>query len=287
MFTKNFEKMAKVLTTKARKHIAEDNFALPGRRYPIHDESHARNALARVAQHGSSDEQAKVKAAVYHKYPGLKERHEEAQEKVATGELLAEMALNTVTAPLATTDKAKESSKARAEALAKIIGDAKKARKSNLVQYLLNPHVPGPLSELGSRIERRYHASKAEHPLRSSIIPFYGLARGGKAGEKEIEKDAAVAPGAVAGAAKAAGKGFLRSFTGPAAKTTAMRAGAGAVGGAAAGLAAKDENGKRGNLAQGVKGALLGGAGTALASGGARAASAAYKSLPMKPKGAA
>jgi hypothetical protein len=61
----------KTLTAKGRKHIKKSNFALPGGRYPIHDISHARNALARVAQHGSPDEQKKVKAAVHRKYPSL------------------------------------------------------------------------------------------------------------------------------------------------------------------------------------------------------------------------
>ena len=44
------------------------------RRYPIHDLAHARNALARVAQYGSTYEKATVKAAVYKKYPRLKKR---------------------------------------------------------------------------------------------------------------------------------------------------------------------------------------------------------------------
>jgi hypothetical protein len=62
--------MAK-LTTRARNKIKGSNFALSGRRYPIHDASHARNALSRVAQHGSSSEKAKVRAAVRRKYPGI------------------------------------------------------------------------------------------------------------------------------------------------------------------------------------------------------------------------
>jgi hypothetical protein len=73
MFVEGFEKVSKVLTTKARKHIAEDNFALPGRRYPIHDKAHARNALARVSQSGTPEEQAKVKAAVHNKFPKIGE----------------------------------------------------------------------------------------------------------------------------------------------------------------------------------------------------------------------
>ena len=76
-FTQGFEKIAKELTTRGRKQIDEKNFALPGRRYPIHDLAHARNALARVAQHGSPEEQDKVRSAVYRKYPALKERTED------------------------------------------------------------------------------------------------------------------------------------------------------------------------------------------------------------------
>jgi len=62
--------MAK-LTTKARKAIPTKSFALPGRRYPIEDKSHARNALARVSQHGSPAEKSKVRAAVRRKYPSI------------------------------------------------------------------------------------------------------------------------------------------------------------------------------------------------------------------------
>lgn len=73
-FAQGLSKVSKELSTSGRKHIKEENFALPGRRYPIHDESHARNALARVAQHGTPDEQAKVKAAVHKKFPGIGEK---------------------------------------------------------------------------------------------------------------------------------------------------------------------------------------------------------------------
>ena len=62
--------MAK-LTAKGRKQIAPKNFALPGRRYPIEDASHARNALARVSQHGSPSEKATVRAKVAARYPGI------------------------------------------------------------------------------------------------------------------------------------------------------------------------------------------------------------------------
>lgn len=59
-------------STKNRKKLDKKSFALPGRRkYPIPDKAHARNALARVAQHGTKEEQKKVQAAVHKKFPGI------------------------------------------------------------------------------------------------------------------------------------------------------------------------------------------------------------------------
>ena len=64
--------MAKELKTKDRKRLSKSSFALPGKRkYPIPDKAHARNALARVAQHGSPAEQKKVKAAVKRRFPSI------------------------------------------------------------------------------------------------------------------------------------------------------------------------------------------------------------------------
>lgn len=65
------EKTARKLTTKGRNQISEGNFALPGRRYPIHDIAHGRNALARVAQHGTEEEKRRVRKAVSDKYPSI------------------------------------------------------------------------------------------------------------------------------------------------------------------------------------------------------------------------
>lgn len=59
------------LSTDARDHIKTKNFAGPDRSYPIENASHARNALARVAQHGSSSEKAEVRAKVHAKYPSI------------------------------------------------------------------------------------------------------------------------------------------------------------------------------------------------------------------------
>jgi len=62
-----------VLTIKARNKLPSSAFVYPSeKRYPIHDIAHARNALARVAQNGTTEEQSKVRAAVYREFPELK-----------------------------------------------------------------------------------------------------------------------------------------------------------------------------------------------------------------------
>lgn len=59
------------LTAAERHAMPKSEFALPGERYPINDKAHARNALARVSQHGTSEEKAKVRAKVHRKYPDI------------------------------------------------------------------------------------------------------------------------------------------------------------------------------------------------------------------------
>jgi hypothetical protein len=69
------------LTAKARQSMPKSDFALPGKgegpkgagagSYPIPDASHARNALARVSQHGSPEQKAKVRAKVHAKFPNI------------------------------------------------------------------------------------------------------------------------------------------------------------------------------------------------------------------------
>ena len=72
----------KKLTSKDRQDLKQSQFALPTKaddkkekaesgNYPIPDESHARNALAMVARHGSASEKAKVRAAVKRKFPSI------------------------------------------------------------------------------------------------------------------------------------------------------------------------------------------------------------------------
>ena len=79
------DKTAAELTEAARERIKPKNFALPKqRKYPIHDLPHARNALARAAQHASPSQEALIRRRVYEKFPGLKERAKEASVKIST-----------------------------------------------------------------------------------------------------------------------------------------------------------------------------------------------------------
>lgn len=79
------------LSSKSRNDLPASSFVFPGeRRYPIHDLSHARNALARAS---GKPEEAKVKAAVYKRYPQLRKSEEavvinlaEALRQVRLGE---------------------------------------------------------------------------------------------------------------------------------------------------------------------------------------------------------
>lgn len=71
------------LTAAKRQALPKADFALPGKgegpkgagsgSYPIPDASHARNALARVSQHGTPEEKATVRRKVHAKYPGIGE----------------------------------------------------------------------------------------------------------------------------------------------------------------------------------------------------------------------
>lgn len=61
------------MTAAQRKRLKSSQFALPGRRYPVHNLAHARNALARVAQYGSPSEKAAVRRKVHARYPSIGE----------------------------------------------------------------------------------------------------------------------------------------------------------------------------------------------------------------------
>lgn len=63
--------MAK-LTAAKRKSLKTSQFAVPGRRaYPVPDKNHARNALSRVSQFGSTAEKAAVRRKVHENFPSI------------------------------------------------------------------------------------------------------------------------------------------------------------------------------------------------------------------------
>lgn len=70
------------LTSKARNALPDSAFAGPGRSYPVEDASHARNALARAAQHAGPELKAKIREKVKRKFPGIEIEGEKAQHRM-------------------------------------------------------------------------------------------------------------------------------------------------------------------------------------------------------------
>ena len=63
--------MPDFLTSEERNKLPDSDFALPGRKFPIHNATHARNALARAAQTLNERDQTIVKAKVKARYPDI------------------------------------------------------------------------------------------------------------------------------------------------------------------------------------------------------------------------
>lgn len=60
------------LSYEERQDLPSSDFVFPkARRYPIPDEAHARNALARVSQNGTEKEKMKVFSEVAKRYPEI------------------------------------------------------------------------------------------------------------------------------------------------------------------------------------------------------------------------
>jgi len=78
----------------ARKSLPKSEFALPSKKtaanpagkggYPIDTANRARNALARVSQHGTPEEKAAVRAKVHRKFPSIGEDHKFAHHRPRT-----------------------------------------------------------------------------------------------------------------------------------------------------------------------------------------------------------
>ncbi len=60
-----------VLTAEDRRKMPQGSYALPGKRYPIPDEGHAKAALARVSEFGTHEEKEKVRSAVRRKFKDM------------------------------------------------------------------------------------------------------------------------------------------------------------------------------------------------------------------------
>jgi hypothetical protein len=60
------------MTTKRRRALPKSSFGVPSKRkYPLDTKSRARNALARVAQHGTPAEKKAVRGKVKKRYPSI------------------------------------------------------------------------------------------------------------------------------------------------------------------------------------------------------------------------
>lgn len=69
---KEVDKIAKPLTTEARKDLPKSEFVFPEEeRYPIDTKNRAQNALARIEQHGTPAEKSQVKSKVKKEYPDM------------------------------------------------------------------------------------------------------------------------------------------------------------------------------------------------------------------------
>jgi len=93
-------------------------------------------------------------------------------------------AAGAATAVLSDTPAGKSSAISEAQAKGHLADHAEKLRSSNPVQYLLNPVLPGPMTELHSKLQRRHYAAAADHPYASNLIPFYSVIKGGPTGLK-------------------------------------------------------------------------------------------------------
>ena len=64
------------LTAEQRENVSSQTFVFPEtREYPIDTANRARNALARVSQHGTPEQKRAVCIAVHEHYPEIHEKH--------------------------------------------------------------------------------------------------------------------------------------------------------------------------------------------------------------------
>jgi hypothetical protein len=64
------------ISYEEKKEMPDSEFAVPEeRKYPIPDETHARDALSRVSRFGTPEEKKEVCEAVAEKFPEIHEKH--------------------------------------------------------------------------------------------------------------------------------------------------------------------------------------------------------------------
>jgi len=68
-----------ILTAEARRRLKDSDFALPGRRFPIHNIDHARVALS-MAHTATPAEQKVIKSKVHAKYPQINSSWTQAED---------------------------------------------------------------------------------------------------------------------------------------------------------------------------------------------------------------
>lgn len=78
--------MAK-LTAQDRKNLPKKDFAIPKKApgpasYPVEDKTHAQNAMSRVSQNGTPEEQARVKAKVKSEFPTMGQDDDEKDQNL-------------------------------------------------------------------------------------------------------------------------------------------------------------------------------------------------------------
>ena len=79
------------MSYKRRKELPKKDFAVPSKRkggkggYPVATKAKGRNALARVAQHGSPAEKKEVRAKVHKKFPSIDSGKKSSREKRLEG----------------------------------------------------------------------------------------------------------------------------------------------------------------------------------------------------------
>lgn len=186
-----------VLDANARSHIAEHNFALPGGRYPIHDIVHARNALARVSQHGTPEEQAKVRAAVHRKYPsighsdgGEVQSPEEAgiEAKGRRDSVLRNAGISTEQTPEEMEIEAAE--KRRRELEPKQYADGGEIDEDlseKLKRVFKTPPPPAPHEETQDEMYDRIRKENHERAMGSRASSSAGYSKGGEVHEKVVD----------------------------------------------------------------------------------------------------